>query len=94
MKLNFIHLLKILAIETLYIFVFYIYYSAFIDSFLGLNNYNYTVTNYIVYLILLSIPLTIYNIYKAFKYKKDNQSEKSKSHIIAQVFFIVFCIIL
>ncbi len=94
MKLNFIHLLKILAVETLYVFAFYIYYSAFIDSFWGLNIYNYTITNHIIYLLFLFTPLTIYNIYKAFKYKKSNQSEKSKNYLIAQLFFIVIGIVI
>jgi hypothetical protein len=93
MKFNLIHLLKILAIETFYIFGFYIYYSAFVDSFLGLNVYNYTVTNFIVYILLLSVPLSIYNIFKAYKFKKDNQVEKSTNFIIAQLFFTLLFII-
>lgn len=90
---NYTHLHILIAFETLYIVAFYIFYSTFVDSLFGLTSYNYTMTNYITYIILLSLPLTIFNLYKAYQYKKDNKIDKSKNFIIVQIIFILTYII-
>lgn len=89
MKFNFLHFLKIIAIEIAYFYLIEIGYAIFSMLMFGEgeNSFMYTDKNGVIYVCLMIVPPTTFNIYKAKKYWKKNQS-KSINYLLAEIIMI------
>ncbi len=90
-KFYLMHFLKVAIIEAIYCFT--IYYGYAIFSMLvfgeGANSFMYTVTNGLIYLGLIILPPTIFNVYKLLKHNKFGLLSKAKQYLFAQIILTI-----
>lgn len=57
----------------------------------GANSFMYSDINNVIFIIVMFIPETIFNIYRILKNRKENNFIKSKNYIITQtIIFLIF----
>jgi hypothetical protein len=90
-KTSVLHFSKILLFETGYIsLTFFGYYILSLLYFgEGSGSFAYSLTNSIVYVGLLIVPPTVFNIFKLMSYTKKDIPHKVKAYILAQLLLIV-----
>ena len=90
-KFDFLHFIKITLLEVLYCLTAYYCYAIFSMLLFGegANSFMYTVTNGIIYLGLIILPPTIFNLYKFFKHSNGGMFSKSKNYFLTQSLLII-----
>ncbi len=94
-----LHLSKIFLFETAYVILAYFGYYIFSLLYFGegQGSFAYTLANSVIYVGLLILPPTVFNVFKLISYSKKAISVKVKSYIIVQllltVAFILFMFI-
>ena len=93
MKFNFLHFLKIIAIEVAYFYLVEIGYAIFSMLMFGegANSFMYSDANGKIYVGLMIVPQTLFNIYKAKKYWKSCRP-KSINYLLVEVLMIVLTV--
>ena len=82
-----LHFVKIISIEFLYCLTIYFGYAIFSMLFFGegANSFMYSASNGFIYLGLIFLPPTIFNLYKFVKHYKNGQLSKSKNYFLIQI---------
>ena len=93
MKLNFLHLLKIIIVEVTSFYLVKVGYPVFSMLMFGegANSFMYSNANGILYFGLMIVPQTIFNIYKAKKYWKNCRS-KSVNYLLVEFLMIILTV--
>lgn len=93
MKFNFSHFLKITIIEIAYFYLIKVGYAVFSMLMFGegANSFMYSNTNGIIYVCLMIVPQTIFNVYKANKYWQSC-NPKSVNYLLVEFLMIVLTI--
>lgn len=90
-KFDFLHFLKIIFFEFLYCFVIYYCYAVFSMLFFGegASSFMYSITNGFIYLGLIILPPTAFNLYNFFNSFRNKQLSKSKNYILSQTILAI-----
>ncbi len=90
MKFNFLHFLKIIVVEVAYFYLIEVGYAVFSMIMFGegANSFMYSNSNGIIYVGLMIVPQTIFNIYKVKKYWKSYRP-KSVNYLLVEILMII-----
>ncbi len=90
-KFDFLHFLKIILIEFIFIVTIYYCYAIFSMLFFGegASSFMYSKTNTFIYLGLIILPPIIFNIVKFFRHIKNGQLSKSKNYFLLETILLV-----
>jgi hypothetical protein len=90
MKFNFLHLLKIITVEIAYFYLVKFSYPVFSMLMFGAgaNSFMYSNANGVIFVGLMIVPQTIFNIYKAKKYR-ENYRPKSVNYLLVEFLMII-----
>ena len=93
MKFNFLHFLKIISVEVAYFYLIETGYAVFSMLMFGegANSFMYSNSNGMIYVGLMIVPQSIFNIYKAKKYWKSYRP-KSVNYLLVEILMIVLTI--
>lgn len=90
-KFDFLHFVKIIFIELFYCVVIYFFYAFFSFLMFGesANSFMYSKTNDIIYLSLIILPPTIFNIYQFLKHIKQQFLSKAKNYLLTSIIIAI-----
>ncbi len=90
MKFNFLHFIKIIAVEVAYFYLIEVGYAVFSMVMFGegANSFMYSNANGLICVGLMIVPQSIFNIYKAKKYWKSYRP-KSVNYLLVEILMIV-----
>nr|WP_288837854.1 hypothetical protein [uncultured Flavobacterium sp.] len=90
-KFDFLHFSKVAIAEAIYCSTIYFGYAIFSMLFFGegANSFMYTVTNGLIYLGLIILPPTIFNLYKSLNNYKVGLFSKAKNYILTQIILTI-----